>query len=198
MESEFMPRARALVAAVPQRVWTAVAGLVLLASLGVTLVLAAGLSTWQGAVGNSPNKGNALPPGSVVTPPGSAVIVVPTPHGQRPGPAAPAHPAPVHPAQPHPVVVTVALPPAPAPVAAPVTVPVAAPPGSSTPVTATPHVTRKGGGPAGEPAKGGSGHKAKHAHKAKHPHKAKQVKHRHHGKHLGWFKSSHGKPDKHS
>ena len=91
-----MPRARALVAAVPQRVWTAVAGLVLLASLGVTLVLAAGLSTWQGAVGNSPNKGNAQPPSSVVTPPGSAVIVVPTPLARRPAPAAPPHPSAAH------------------------------------------------------------------------------------------------------
>src|SRR5438270_39568 len=98
MESECMPRARALVAAVPQRVWTAVAGLVLLASLGVTLVLAAGLSTWQGAVGNSPNKGSAEPPGSVVTPPGSAVIVVPTPLARRPAPAAPPHPSAARPA----------------------------------------------------------------------------------------------------
>ena len=75
-----MPRARALVAAVPQRVWTAVAGLVLLASLGVTLVLAAGLATWQGAVGNSPSNGNAQPPGSVVTPPGCDVGVQPPLH----------------------------------------------------------------------------------------------------------------------
>src|SRR3954453_14702759 len=91
MESECMPRARALVAAVPQRVWTAGGGLVLLASLGVTLVLAAGLSTWQGAVTNPP--GNAQPPGSVVTPPSSAVVVVPTPHTNRPPAAAPRHPA---------------------------------------------------------------------------------------------------------
>src|SRR3954454_18882293 len=98
MESECMPRARALVAAVPQRVWTAVAGLVLLASLGVTLVLAAGLATWQGAVGNTPRDGRAqTPPGSVVTPPRSAVIVVPTPHAHVPVPAAPPHPSAVHP-----------------------------------------------------------------------------------------------------
>src|SRR4051812_50070203 len=97
MESESMPRARALVAAVPQRVWTAVAGLVLLASLGVTLVLAAGLSTWQGAVTNPP--GNAQPPGSVVTPPSSAVVLVPTPHTNPPPAAPPPHPAapPPHP-----------------------------------------------------------------------------------------------------
>src|SRR5689334_18078663 len=111
MESECMPRARALVAAVPQRVWTAVAGLVLLASLGVTLVLAAGLSTWQGAVTHSPAQGSSHPPGSVVTPPGSAVIVVPTPH-TRPATEPPAHPT-------RPTTVTVALPPAVAPVTAP-------------------------------------------------------------------------------
>src|SRR3954454_12707930 len=121
MESESMPRARALVAAVPQRVWTAVAGLVLLASLGVTLVLAAGLSTWQGAVGNGPERGNAQPPGSVVTPASSAVIVVPTPQTHRPAPAAPRHPS-----APHLVVVTVTPPPA--PVTAPVAVPLAVPP----------------------------------------------------------------------
>src|SRR3954469_23627536 len=93
MESECMPRARALVAAVPQRVWTAVAGLVLLASLGVTLVLAAGLSTWQGAVSSSPAQGKARPPGSVVTPPGAAVIAVPPPPA-RPAATAPPHPSP--------------------------------------------------------------------------------------------------------
>src|SRR3954452_11802088 len=108
MESESMPRARALVAAVPQRVWTAVAGLVLLASLGVTLVLAAGLSTWQGAVSNPSDKGNAQPPGSVVRPPSSAVIVVPTPHTNRPPAAAPPHPAAARPAAAPPRLLTVA------------------------------------------------------------------------------------------
>src|SRR5437763_3161738 len=82
-----MTRARALVAAVPQRVWTAVAGLVLLASLGVTLVLAAGLATWRGAVSPAPGPGTARPPISVVRPPGSSVIVVPTPVKQAQHPA---------------------------------------------------------------------------------------------------------------
>lgn len=73
-----MTRARALVAAVPQRVYTAVAGLVLLASLGVALVLGAGLATWQGGVNHDSGRPGARPP-SVVSPPRSAVIVVPTP-----------------------------------------------------------------------------------------------------------------------
>jgi len=163
-----MPRARALVAAVPQRVWTAVAGLVLLASLGVTLVLAAGLSTWQGGVNNSPDKGSAHPPGSVVTPPGSAVIVVPTPHTHPPAPAAPPQPSAAHP-------VTVIVTAPPAPVAPPVAAPVAAPPVTvpvpPTPVTASPRVTH---GESDRP-------------------KVKHAKHGNRGLHLGWFKNKHGK-----
>jgi len=179
-----MPRARALVAAVPQRVWTAVAGLVLLASLGVTLVLAAGLSTWQGAVGNSPTPNSARPPGSVVTPPGSAVIVVPTPSARRPAPAAP----------PHPRTVVVALPAAPAPVAAPLPVPVAAPPVSAPvpapPVTSLPRVAR---GHVEEPGRNtaeAEHRKGAHAKTVKH---VKKAKHANHGKRLGWFKNKHGK-----
>ena len=153
-----MPRARALVAAVPQRVWTAVAGLVLLASLGVTLVLAAGLSTWQGAVTHGPDQGSARPPGTVVTPPGSAVIVVPTPH-TRPVAKPPAHPT-------APTTVTVALPPAVAPVAAPqlptgvpTTAPSPAPPPVATPpVTGSPRVVGTGT----EQGRGHHGKKAKH------------------------------------
>src|SRR3954449_4600636 len=165
MESESMPRARALVAAVPQRVWTAVAGLVLLASLGVTLVLAAGLSTWQGAVSNGPAQRSAPPPGSVVTPPGSAVVVVPTPHA-RPAATAPPHP--------RPATVTVALPPAAAPVAAPtVAAPQVPKPVAPTPVTASPRVVR------GHVEDGGGRH-------------AKKAKHADRGRHLGWFKNSHG------
>src|SRR3954451_17345339 len=156
MESESMPRARALVAAVPQRVWTAVAGLVLLASLGVTLVLAAGLSTWQGAVTSPSDRGNALPPGSVVTPPSSAVIVVPTPQTNRPPAAAPPHPTAAHPAR-HRILVTFT--PSPAPVAAPVAVPVAAPPVAvpvpPTPVTASPRVRHGGEATTGKHAKQG-------------------------------------------
>jgi hypothetical protein len=186
MESELMARARALVAAVPQRVWTAVAGLVLLASLGVTLVLAAGLATWQGAVGNSPSKGNAQPPGLVVTPPGSAVIVVPTAPASRPAAAAPPHPSSSHPSAGSPAVVSVALPAA--PVAAPVTVPVVTPPNPvtvpSTPVTATPRV-KHGAASEVKPA-----HKAKHVGHARH---AKSSKRGNHGRHLGRFTNKHGK-----
>src|SRR5437764_4145961 len=140
MESESMPRARAVVAAVPQRVWTAVAGLVLLASLGVTLVLAAGLSTWQGAVTSPSNKGKALPPGSVVTPPSSAVIVVPTPHANRPPAAAPPHPTAERPV-PHRVLVTVTRSPAPGAAPVPVAAPPVAVPVAPTPVTASPRVS---------------------------------------------------------
>lgn len=176
-----MPRARALVAAVPQRVWTAVAGLVLLASLGVTLVLAAGLSTWQGAVSNPSDKGNAQPPGSVVRPPSSAVIVVPTPHTNRPPAAAPPHPAAARPAAAHPVLVTVT--PAPAPVPAPVTAPVAAPPVAvpvpPAPVTASPRIRH-----------GGDATEGSHAHRGDH---RGHGNHGNHGKHLGWFKNRHGK-----
>ena len=184
-----MPRARSLVAAVPQRVWTAVAGLVLLASLGVTLVLAAGLSTWKGAVGNSPNEGSAQPPRSVVTPPGNAVIVVPTPHARRPVPAAPPHPAAAAPAR-----VTIAGPAAPvaAPVTAPVTAPVILPPAQapvpSTPVTATPRVTH-GSGAVGT-GKARHGHQGKPAHQAM---PAKAGEHSNRGKHLGWLKNDTGK-----
>jgi hypothetical protein len=85
MESNRMTRARALVAAVPQRVWTAVSGLVLLASLGVALVLGAGLSTWQGGVSHGPaQQGGARLPQTVLTPPHGAVVVVPTPLAPRP------------------------------------------------------------------------------------------------------------------
>jgi len=174
-----MPRARALVAAVPQRVWAAVAGLVLLASLGVTLVLAAGLSTWQGAVGHSPDKGVAQPPGSVVIPPGSAVIVVPTPHAHRPAPGTPPHPSGTGPVA---VATPVASPPVAAPVAAPVVLPSPAPVPSTPvapPVTAGPRITHG----SGDTAPG----------KSKHVHKVKHAKHGNRGKHLGWFKNNVGK-----
>ena len=155
-----MPRARALVAAVPQRVWTAVAGLVLLASLGVTLVLAAGLSTWQGAVSNPSDKGNA----------------------HRPPAAAPPHPAAARPAAAHPVLVTVT--PAPAPVPAPVTAPVAAPPVAvpvpPAPVTASPRI-RHGG----DATEGSHAHRGDHRSHGSHGNHGKHLgwlKNRH-GKH---------------
>jgi len=168
-----MPRARALVAAVPQRVWAAVAGLVVLASLGVTLVVTAGLSTWQGAVNNSPPESSAHPPGSVVIPPGSAVVVVPTPHAPRPATTPPAKPT----------TVSVALPPAVLPVAAPGSVPVVVPPVSAPvpagPVTSSPSVAH-----AHVAATSGRGAEHKHSHRAKHLD---------HGKHLGWYKHNDGR-----
>jgi len=79
-----MTRARALMAAVPQRVWMAVASLVVLASVGVSLVLGAGLSTWRGEVGHSAAPGLPRQGSTVVPPPRSSVIVVPTPPGHHP------------------------------------------------------------------------------------------------------------------
>ena len=67
-----MTRARAFVGAVPQRVWTAVAGLALLASLAVAAVIGAGLSVWRSAVGSS-----AQPPTSTLEPPSSGLVVLP-------------------------------------------------------------------------------------------------------------------------
>jgi hypothetical protein len=81
-------RARAFAAAVPQRVWTAVAGLALLASLAVAAVIGAGLQVWRSAVGST-----AQPPSATVEPPGSALVVVPG--GQAPRPHAPAPQPPV-------------------------------------------------------------------------------------------------------
>lgn len=73
-----MTRARAFVAAVPQRVWTAVAGLALLASLAVAAVIGAGLSVWRSAVG-----GTAQPPVAAVEPPGSGLVILPGGHAPR-------------------------------------------------------------------------------------------------------------------
>jgi len=94
-----MTRARALMAAVPQRVWMAVASLVVLASVGVSLVLGAGLSTWRGEVGHSAVGDLPRPGTTVISPPKSSVIVVPTPAVHQPatagGGSAPA-PTPAH------------------------------------------------------------------------------------------------------
>ena len=186
-----MPRARALVAAVPQRVWTAVAGLVLLASLGVSLVVAAGLSTWQGAVTNNPGKGNARPPVSVVTPPTSAVIVVPTPTAGQPAPAAPQHPKPVSvalPAAPAPAVRVLVPVPAPAPASSP---PASTPP-ATPPVTGTPHVVRHNNeGTKGKQAKVEPEHSGRNGDRGKHGKKA--AKHGDHGRHLGWAENKHSR-----
>jgi len=172
-----MPRARALVAAVPQRVWTAVAGLVLLASLGVTLVLAAGLATWQGAVGKSTGKGSARPPASVVSPPGSAVIVVPSPPARRPAPPAAPQPKPGSVAVPPVTAPVVASEPVPAPAVAPPAPPVAVPVTPS-PVVSSPRLAH------------GPGHPATHEHGK---HADRHGKHADHGKHRGWPKNKHGK-----
>jgi hypothetical protein len=72
-----------LVAAVPQRVWTAVAGLALLASLAVAALIGAGLQVWRGAVG-----GTAQPPPTAIDPPGSGLVILPG--GQAPRPHVPA------------------------------------------------------------------------------------------------------------
>ena len=67
-----MTRARAFAGAVPQRVWTAVAGLALLASIAVAAVIGAGLSAWRSAVGSS-----AQPPTATLEPPSSGFVVLP-------------------------------------------------------------------------------------------------------------------------
>lgn len=79
-----MTRARAFVGAVPQRVWAAVAGLALLASLAVAAVIGAGLSVWRSAVGST-----AEPPQAVVEPPNSGLIILPG--GQSAGPTGGRH-----------------------------------------------------------------------------------------------------------
>src|SRR5690349_8745329 len=71
-ESVLMSRARAWVAAVPPGVWTAVAGLVLLASFAIAAVIGAGLTMWHGAVGGSTGA-----PTVVVAPPQPGTVVVP-------------------------------------------------------------------------------------------------------------------------
>jgi len=154
-------RARALAAAVPQRVITAVAGLVLLASIGVALVLGAGLSTWQGAVSHAPAQSGGRPP-SVVSPPRSAVIVVPTPR-------APSARVPARPSVGEPVARTVVAT-LPAPAAAShrrIPAPAHAAQPAAPAVVATPRVTAT---PSGK-------HSAKHANR---------------GKHLGWTKGARG------
>jgi hypothetical protein len=78
-------RARAFAAAVPQRAWTAVAGLALLASLAVAAVIGAGLQVWRSAVGST-----AQPPPATVEPPSSGLVILPG--GRAPRPHVPAPP----------------------------------------------------------------------------------------------------------
>ena len=131
MESDAVTRARAWAGAVPPKVWTAVAGLVLLASVGLALVVGAGLSVWQGGFGSS-----AHGPAVVVSPPSSGVVVVP------PSPAAPRVPGPVAAPVVPPAVVrvpAVAPPSAPAPVVAAPAPPVVV---ATPPVVTVPRVPR--------------------------------------------------------
>jgi len=72
-------RARAIVTAVPQRVWTAVAGLALLASIAVAAVIGAGLQVWRSAVGSA-----AQPLPAAVEPPSSGLVVLPGSPQSRP------------------------------------------------------------------------------------------------------------------
>jgi hypothetical protein len=69
--------ARSVVRAVPQGAWTAVCGLVLIASLGFAVVLGAGLSAWTGA-----GRAGSRPVAPVIAPPGSGLVVVPGGHPQ--------------------------------------------------------------------------------------------------------------------
>jgi hypothetical protein len=136
-----MTRARALVAAVPPRVWAAVAGLVLLASLGVTLVLGAGLATWRGGVTHQPVLGSGHAPATVLPPPGSAIVVVPTPGKHSGGPVAPPGTSTAGPS----TTVTTSTGAAPGQVgAAPVLAPAQAPPPVATPPTTQPRVVGPG------------------------------------------------------
>ncbi|MDQ1747850.1 MAG: hypothetical protein QOD07_2113 [Frankiaceae bacterium] len=127
-----MTRARAFVGAVPQRVWTAVAGLVLLASLAVAAVIGAGLSVWRSAVGST-----AQPPVATVEPPNSGLIVLPgAPGGARRPAAQPPHVVPIRAV---PAIPTGDAAPGPAfvPPPAPTT---AAPPATSVPVAFAPRL----------------------------------------------------------
>ena len=128
-----MIRARAWAAAVPPGVWTAVAGLVLLASVGLALVVGAGLTVWRGAV-----SGAGKPPSVVVSPPRSGLVVVPAPPVPRPHP--PTLPASVgHPVGHVAVVVGPATAPARGSVVSPARRPAAVPPAVS-PATVPPPV----------------------------------------------------------
>jgi len=186
-----MTRARALVSAVPSRVWTAIAGLVLLASLGVTLVLGAGLATWRGGVSRTPLSDGARPPVTGTTPPGSAVVVVPTPaaHGQHPAQPPTATTVAVAPASGvAPVTATAATPPVPA--AVPPPVPPAQQP-AGPPVTAHPRVTGPGATTAGHGKSHVSGHARSHGHVAGKTHGHAAGEHGGQGKHLGWVHNKH-------
>lgn len=194
-----MTRARALVSAVPSRVWTAIAGLVLLASLGVTLVLGAGLATWRGGVSRTPLSEGTRPPVTGTTPPGSAVVVVPTPASHRQHPAQP--PTATTVAVAHvPGVATVPAPAAtpPVPAVVPPAVPPTGPsgePAAGPPVTSHPRVTGPGGTTAGHGKSHGEsrvrGHARSHGHMAGKTHGHAASEQGDQGKHLGWSHDKH-------
>lgn len=134
-----MTRARAFVAAVPQRVWTAVAGLALLASLAVAAVIGAGLSVWRSAVGST-----AQPPVAAVEPPGSGLVILPGGHAPQ-VPSRFTHPPAVR------SVPATAVPATGGPVTPAVTTPLGpAPATPATSVAFTPQLLAAGGGPAGD------------------------------------------------
>jgi hypothetical protein len=133
-----MTRARAFVAAVPQRVWTAVAGLALVASLAIAAVIGAGLSVWRSAVGNS-----AQPPPAAIEPPGSGLVILPGGHA----PQVPTHVRHNPSTQSGgPARAPFVVRPATAPVSPSVTAP------STTPVSFTPQLLVASGGGASNPA----------------------------------------------
>jgi len=207
-----MTRARTLFGAVPQPVWTAVAGLALLASLAVAAVIGAGLSVWRGAVGNP-----AENPRATLEPPGSGLVLLP---GGQPAHVAPAPRQPV-PSGPSAGPIT------------PVTVPVASTGQPGSPVTGTPVPFfprvpeaggQDGGGSAGPGSTGsGSGgfgsrvgeltggesesHAATAAHAAHLRHEARlqqryetkqhHAKHARHAKHVGKHAAGKHPADKH-
>ena len=86
-----MVRLRAGLHAVPSRVWASVAGLAVLASLSVAVVLGAGLQVWRGAVGSptaaAPAGLSQLPRSGLVTVPGGPA------RGAAKAPARPGPPA---------------------------------------------------------------------------------------------------------
>jgi hypothetical protein len=84
-----MVRLRATFHAVPSRVWTSVAGLAVLASLALAVVLGAGLEVWRGAVGSP----TANPRAGLSNVPPTGVVTVPSgPTHRARGHTAPGHP----------------------------------------------------------------------------------------------------------
>ena len=186
-----MTRARAFVGAVPQRVWTAVAGLALLASLAVAAVIGAGLSVWRSAVGTAAQQ----PPAATIEPPDSGLIVLPGGQVRR-AVSPPHHVPPATPTGPIPVLVPV-----------PVTVSPAttgpAPPATVTLVGFVPRGLPAGGengGLANEAENHGqaSAHAAHLRHEARTAHQAKRHAAKHAAKHAaGKHHAKHARPRHH-